>query len=219
MNRFFRIISWVFMPLTMPLIALAIAMYIPTYLDFYTQTNSLFYLDASVKRFFFNSFTLFGWVFPVTSILILKLTKQIDSIELDNQKQRFSPLLLSGIYAIMLLTLLFKFNSQVILSRHLFALALSGTFVAVIFLLINLRFKISLHAAGVGIFLGFLFAYYQEQSLINIWPLYLACILGGLVIASRIWLKKHTNSELTAGCILGFFITFTIDLISVHFFK
>lgn len=218
MNKLFRVISWVFMPLTMPLIALAAAMYIPTHLDFNTYTNSLFYLDGSVKRFFFNSFALFGWLFPVTSILILKMTKQVDSIELDNQKQRFTPLLLSGIYAIMLVILLIKFNSQVTLSRHLFSLAFSGIMVAFTYLLINTKFKISLHAGGVGILIGFLFSYYLEQSLVNVWPLYVACILGGSVIASRIKLKKHTNNELIAGFILGFFITFIIDIICIHYF-
>ena len=162
------------MPLTMPLVALAIVLYTPTELDFYTQINSLYYLEPSVKRFFFNSFALFGWMFPVVSILILRLTKQIDSIELDNQKQRFAPLLLSGVYAVMLLTLLFKFNAQVTLSVHLFSLAFSGVFVAVIFLIVNLKFKISLHAAGVGILLGFLF-------------------LGNLVFSQEIALLKYAG--------------------------
>lgn len=218
MNKIFQVISWVFMPLSMPLIALVIVFYTPTHLDFYTQPNSLFYQDDSVKRFFFNSFALFGWVFPTASVVIMRLTKQIDSIELDVQKQRFGPLFLSGIYAAMLLTLLFKFNDQFYLSRHLFALAFSGIFVALIFLLVNLKFKISLHAGGVGMLLGFLLSYYLEQSLIIIWPVYVACILGGLVIASRMGLKKHTNYELIIGFISGFIITFSTDFISVLYF-
>lgn len=218
MRTFANLISWVFMPLTMPLIALIIVMYTPTHLDFNTFSNSLYYLDHSVKRFFFNSFALFGWIFPTTSILILKMTRQIDSIELDNQKQRFIPLLLSGIYALMLITLLYKFNAQVTLSRHLFALASSGMLVAVIYLAINTQLKISLHAGGAGILLGFLFSYYLEQSLIMVWPLYVACIIGGVVIASRIQLKKHTNFELFIGFILGFFITFIVDIIWVKYF-
>lgn len=219
MNRFFQIISWVFMPLTTPLIGLAIVLYTPTHLDFNTITNSLFYLDDSIKRFFFNAFALFGWILPVMSILVLKLSKQIDSVELDNQKQRFTPLLLSGIYALMLVMLLFKFNNQVKLSAHLFGLAFSGVFVALIFSVINLKFKISLHAAGVGMLLGFLLSYYLEQSLIIVWSIYLACVIGGFVITSRIWLEKHTNNELILGFVSGFLITFITDLLSVYFFN
>lgn len=218
MNTFSNIISWVFMPLTMPLIALIVVMYTPTQLDFNTFSNSLFYLDGSVKKFFFNSFTLFGWIFPTVSILLLKMTKQVDSIELDNQQQRFLPLLLTGIYALMLMTLLYKFNNQMALSRHLFSLASSGILVAAIFMTINLKTKISLHAGGVGILLGFLFSYYMEQSLIVVWPLYVSCIVGGCVIASRIQLKKHTDFQLLLGFILGFFITFIVDIIWVRYF-
>lgn len=218
MNRFFQIISWVFMPLTIPLIGLVIVLYTPTHLDFNTIANSLFYLDDSIKRFFFNAFALFCWILPIMSILVLKLSKQIDSIELNNQKQRFTPLLLSGIYALMLVILLFKFNNQVQLSAHLFALAFSGIFVALIFSIINIKFKISLHSAGIGMLLGFLLSYYLEQSLIIIWPIYLACILGGVIIASRIWLEKHANNELILGFVCGFLITFITDLLSVYFF-
>lgn len=170
MSSFFRVISWLFMPLTMPLLALVVVLYTPTHLDFLTFNNSLYFLDNSVKLFFFNSFSLFGWLFPVISIVIMKFTKQVDSVELDNQKQRSLPLIMSGVYAVFLIILLYKFNTQITLSSHLFGLAYAGVFVAVIFLIINYKFKISLHAGGVGILLGFLFSYYLEQSLLVFWP-------------------------------------------------
>lgn len=217
MNKIFGVISWVFMPLTMPLIALLIVMNAPADVDFNTYLNSLYIISTPIKRFFFNAFLLFGWVFPVLSLLILRLTKQIDSMELDNQKQRLAPLLLTGMYSLMLFILLFKFNTEIHLSRHLFALAGSGVIMSVIFLVINLKFKVSLHAGGVGMLLGFLFSYYLEQSLISLWPLYIVCIGGGLVIAARIGLKKHTNSELIVGFVLGFIVTFIVDLISLLF--
>lgn len=216
MNKIFNVISWVFMPLTMPLIALLIVMNFETDIDFTNFWNSLYHLKPPIKRFFFNAFFLFGWVFPVLSLLILKLTKQIDSIELDNQKQRTTPLILTGLYSLMLLILLFKFNSEdIYLSRHLFSLAFSGVLMSILFLIINLKFKISLHAGGVGMLLGFLFSYYLDQSLIDMLPLYLACIVGGIVISARIGLKKHSNSELIVGFILGFIITFIVDYLSI----
>jgi membrane-associated phospholipid phosphatase len=217
MKTFYQIVSWVFMPLMMPLLALLITFYTPTSIDFNHLSNSFYFLDPSVKQFFFNAFGLFGWVFPIASILIMKLTNQIESVELNQQHQRFVPLLLVGIYAVMLLMLLFKFNSQYAISKHFFSLAFSGVLVAVIFLIINLRFKISLHAGGVGMLLGFLFSYYLEQSLLVIWPLYIACAIGGLVISSRIGLKKHSNFELIFGFVLGFLITFTMDLVCVYY--
>ncbi len=205
------------MPLTIPILALLFVFYTPTDINFYALSNSLYFIDDSMKRFFLNAFGLFGWVFPVLSILILKMTKQVETVELDLQKQRTTPLFLSGVFGLMLLILLFKFNTQVTLSRHLFALVISGVLMAFIFLFINLKFKISLHAGGVGLLLAFVMAYYLEQPLKLIWPLYVVCIICGLVIASRIWLQKHTNSELFFGFIFGFIITFATDLISVQF--
>lgn len=206
------------MPLAMPLVALLIVFYTPTYLDFKTQINSLYYLDPSIKRFFLNSFILFCWVFPVITILIMKLTKQISSIELDVQKERFSPLLFSGIYSAMLLTMLFKFNTQIILSQHLFSIAASGVIASLILATINFKYKISLHAAGVGLLLGFLFSYYTEQAIVNLWSLFFACIIGGVVISARIKLNKHTNKELIAGFLTGFIISFVTDFVIILYF-
>lgn len=206
------------MPLSIPLIVLLVVMYTPTYLEFSTQTNSLFFLNNGVKLFLLRSFALFGFVFPVISILILKYSRQIDSLQLDNQRQRTVPLFLSGMYAIMLFTLLMRFQSQVSLSAHLFSLTVSGAIIAFVSLLINLRFKVSLHASGAGILLGFMFSYYMEQSLLVSWPIYMCSIVAGLIIASRIFLRKHTISELLIGFNIGFFVTFLTDYLFVLYF-
>lgn len=218
MRGVYQVISWLFMPLTMPLFALLIVFYTPSGINFSTLGNSLYFLEPASKRFFFNSFGLFGFIFPIVSIVIMRLSKQVESLELDLQRQRFIPLFLVGCYALMLTVLLWKFNAQVPISKHFFGLALSGVMVAFGFMLINLKTKISLHAGGVGMLLGFLFSYYQDQVIVVFWPLYVACIIAGLVISSRIALKKHTISQLFFGFILGFLITFTLDYISVKLF-
>lgn len=205
------------MPLAMPLVALLIVFYTPTYLDYKIQINSLYYLDSSIKLFFFKSFVLFCWVFPVLTILIMKLTKQISSIELDEQKERFSPILFTGIYAAMLLTMLFKFNTQIILSKHLFSIAASGIVTSLLFIIINFKYKISMHAAGAGLLIGFIFSYYMDQPIVNLWSLFFACMLGAVVITSRIILNKHTNKELVSGFIIGFIIGFVTDFIIIAY--
>src|SRR5690606_10151287 len=161
MRGVYQVISWLFMPLTMPLFALLIVFYTPSGINFSTLGNSLYFLEPASKRFFFNSFGLFGFIFPIVSIVIMRLSKQVESLELDLQRQRFIPLFLVGCYALMLTVLLWKFNAQVPISKHFFGLALSGVMVAFVFMLINLKTKISLHAGGVGMLLGFLFSYYQ----------------------------------------------------------
>lgn len=104
------------------------------------------------------------------------------------------------------------------LSQHLFSIAASGVIASLVLTTINFKYKISIHAAGVGLLLGFLFSYYTEQAIVNLWSLFFACVLGGIVISARIKLKKHTNEELIAGFLTGFIISFVTDFVIVLYF-
>lgn len=204
------------MPLTMPILAIVITFYTPTLFEFKSHYNCHFILHNTLKQFFISSFIMFGIIFPVISLLILKLTKQVDSLELENQKQRSLPILLTGLFGLMLIVLLFQFNTQLPLSKHILGLAISATLMSFSYLLVNTKFKVSLHAGGAGLLLGFLLSYYTDQVIINAWPIYGACILTGIIIAARIILKKHSTKELVIGFLIGFLITFIVDYICIH---
>lgn len=209
-------ISWLFMPLTMPLLALFLVFYIPADYDYTAFQNSLYNLPTQHKLVYLNAFLVFGFVFPVVSLLILKATKMVDSIELEDQKQRNTPIFLTACYATMVIFILFKMDSSAAkISHHIYALAISGALMSFIFLIINQKVKISLHAGGVGLLLGFIFAYYLEQSLLVFWPIVVICILAGVVLSTRLYLQKHSTFELYLGLIIGFLITFSTDIISL----
>lgn len=214
-----QIISWIFTPLAMPVLAMLIVFYTPSAIDFSTHMNALYFINDQAKSYLLSLFFMFSWLFPVVSLLILRYTKQVDSIELNVQSQRFVPIILSGIYAAMLAALLFKLNTYFYISRHLFAMATSGVLVAIACILINRFFKISMHAAGAGMLIGFLASYYSSQALLIAWPFYFAIMLGGIVISSRIYLKKHTNFELVSGFLLGLSITYLSDVVWINVIK
>ena len=218
MKPFFRFISYVFIPLAMPLFALLIVFYTPTFIDFKTQINSLYFIEPSFKKFFLNAFSLFCWVFPVITLLVMKLSKQISSIELHHQKERFLPMVMTGAFLVMLLIMLYKFNEQLTLSKHLFALVYAGIIASLVYATINFFQKISLHAAGAGLLLGFLFAYYLNQSIAVVWPIYAACLLSGTIVAARMYLQKHSNKELLLGFSIGFVIAFVTDILLILYF-
>ena len=94
----------------------------------------------------------------------------------------------------------------------MYALCLSGAVVISIFTIVNNYFKVSLHATGVGIFTGFLLAYFSEQLFFNIWILALGFIVSGIVLSSRLFLEKHTPKELLVGYVFSFLITFGLNL-------
>lgn len=208
------IISWVFIPLIMPVLALLFAMYVPAELD-YTSYNSLYFLDGQSKFYFLYSFTVFAFVAPGVSILILRAAKVIQSIELESSAERFVPLFLTAAYSAMLLGLLIKLEQDVLISKHLIGLAIAGLVLSVVYGIINYWTKISLHAGGAGMLVGFVLAYSLEQSLLISWPIYVVIILAALIMMSRIYLGKHTPQQAYLGFVLGSFITFSVDYFSI----
>lgn len=200
------------------MIALTIVLFTPAQLDYLTRYNSLYEIPMQAKLYFLYTFGVFGLVAPVVSLLILRASRIIDSVELDNQRQRSAPIFLTGAYAAMLVALLFKVNSEnAIISHHAFALAFSGVAMSFLFLIINLRTKISLHAGGVGLAIAFVLAYYLEQSLLVFWPVYLLCLIGGGVLSARLYLGKHTSFEAYLGLFLGSLVTFITDFVCVQY--
>jgi len=216
MHRLSQIISWLFLPFTMPVLALVVAMFTPAAMN-YQSLDSLYDLDTRVKIYFIINFLLYSVLLPAIAILLLRYTKRIDSVELDKRNQRFVPLILTCLSSVLLIYLLFETREKVHVSAHLFGMAAAGFFMTLSFGLINLKMKISLHAGGVGMLVGFIVAYSLNQSFLVIWPLILAIIVAGLVISARLILNKHTPKQVYLGFSLGSLITFGSDLFFVSF--
>ncbi len=214
MKFFSGFISWLFIPLVMPVLALLFAMYVPAELD-YTSFNSLYFLDSQSKFYFLYSFTVFGLVAPGVSILILKTARVVKTIGLESSNERFVPLFLTAAYSTMLLVLLMNLQKEVLISKHFIGLAIAGISMSVLYGIINYWTKISLHAGGVGMLVGFALAYSFEQSLLTLWPLYGVVLLAGLILMARIYLGKHTPQQAYLGFVIGSFITFSIDYLCV----
>jgi membrane-associated phospholipid phosphatase len=68
----------------------------------------------------------------------------------------------------------------------------------------------SLHASGVGILTGFIFAFCLTQVVYQFWIIVAVIVVSALVISSRLYLKKHTPIELFLGYIISIFVTFFV---------
>ena len=94
---------------------------------------------------------------------------------------------------------------------------LFGNFIALfIALIINLYYKISLHAIGIFGLVGMLIAYSQTQlnamnqdGITNLFLIVYLIIVASLVNSARLYLKSHTLSEVLSGMVLGFFIVYS----------
>ena len=139
--------------------------------------------------------------YPLVAVLLLKGLGFIPSIYLRNQKDRIIPYIASGIFYFWGYTV-FKEQSlypSVVASFILgIFLASSGALIA------NIYFKISMHAIGMGGWLGLFVLIANNGSMLMTWPLAIVILLTGLVGTARLILNSHKPNEIYAGFLLGF---------------
>jgi hypothetical protein len=210
-----HLISWVFLPLLMPTYGILVTMYVPSIPKDLTQ-SSLYFLMPELKMRLILLFFLFSAVAPGLSFLALHQKKVISTIDIENQRERNIPLLVMMAYSLVLFLLFFVKAPKSALPIAFYALPLSGFFVTAIFMGINKWIKISLHAGGAGILVGFLFAFFLEQQSFAIWILPIAIFVSGLTIAARLYLNKHRPVEVYTGWTLAVLITFFTHYIYVQ---
>jgi len=212
-----QFISWILMPLIIPALALAIVLFLPTELSF-TNHNSLYFWDIGAKKYLIGIFLFFGFILPGFSVFIMRYARMIKSVEMETQRERSIPLILTAVYCMFLILLLLKLNTTTIISAHLFGLAFSGLFMALLFAISNASFKISLHAGGAGMLIAFVLSYSLDQTVFLFWPIYMTVLLAGIILFARLYLQKHTPKELYLGFILGSIVTFIADYQCVLWF-
>lgn len=146
------------------------------------------------------------FVIPVISILFLKFTNKISSLEMSQKEERFLPFLtITSFYAIST----YLFITKIHVSEQLSVMMFIVTSLIGIILLISNWYKISVHAAGIwgafGIFSAFAIRFLTTSSIYYLIGLVL---VAGIVSYSRLYLQKHSNDEVWSGAILGFIVCF-----------
>ena len=206
-----HLISWVFLPLFMPVYGLLITMYTPSYQNSALNEDSLFFLSDGSKTAILYMFLIFSVIAPGISFVVLRKKNIISTIDMENQKERNIPMFIMLSYCLLLYFLFIVKAPNNILPKYIYALPLSGVFVTVIYTYINRWIKISLHGGGAGILTGFIFAYVFEQTLFEFWILIFVILASGLTISARLFLNKHTPKEVYTGWGLAVIMTFLIN--------
>lgn len=199
------------MPLLMPFYALVAVMFIPSTQNFNYLSENLYVVPFEFKKALLYMFFIFCIAAPGFSFLILARKKMISSVEMDGRKERSIPILIMLGYVLVLYVFLVVKVSDSGVSKFVLALPLSGVFVAISFYFLNLWKKISLHAAGVGIFTGFIFAYVLFQNYYEMYLLIFAVLISGVVMSARLYLRKHDLFEVVFGWLVAVAITFCVN--------
>ena len=77
---------------------------------------------------------------------------------------------------------------------------------------VNLFWKISTHTAAIGGVAGALIAFSGIFSYNPVWWLCIIIIVAGLLGTSRMILRQHSLSQVVAGFLLGFVLSFIVIL-------
>jgi membrane-associated phospholipid phosphatase len=199
--------SWIFLPLLMPTYGLLLTLYIPSQ-QFNLDKDSLYLLNPDLKKQLLYLFFTFSALAPGISFFALHKRQIISTIDMENQRERNIPLIIMLAYCLVLyLMFVFKAPDNV-LPKYFYALPLSGALVTGTFMFINRWIKISMHAGGAGILVGYLMAFAKQQMHFEFWIIIAAVVASGLTIASRLYLNKHRPIEVYTGWTLAVLITY-----------
>ena len=206
-------ISWVFLPLFMPIYGLLIAMYIPSLEESFFQEETMYWLAPFQKVLILSMYFVFSVLVPGISLLIMRNRNQISTIEMDDKSERKIPIVITAIYCAFLGIILLVRAPNGVLPDAIYALPWGGFVSIVLAGFITKYDKISLHALGAGMLFGFLVAYYQTQFEFSIWPIITSAVVSGLVMSSRMYLQKHNLFQSISGFLLGGIVMFLIIFI------
>ncbi|TNE56113.1 MAG: phosphatase PAP2 family protein [Bacteroidetes bacterium] len=212
-----QIISWIFIPLIMPIYALMVVMYVPSFESSFFQYNTLYWMHPNFKLLVLSMFAIFCFLAPGISLIMLRRSKAISSIEMDDRQERNIPIIISALYCLVLGVLLWVKTPNQMIPVAIYALPWGGFLGISIAGIINRFDKISLHALGAGMMFGFFISYYYYQAEYYFEILIFATLVCGLVMSARLYLKKHTMKQVISGFLLGFVSLFGILQLFIFF--
>ncbi|MGL5891104.1 MAG: hypothetical protein ACRC3B_14540 [Bacteroidia bacterium] len=143
---------------------------------------------------------------PAASVFILVRLGRVKSMQIEEQHQRNWPLLqVSFIYALCY----FMMKDKNI--PHFIVLFVFGALInMIISLLVNLRWKISLHSIGTSGLAGGITALFLRADDGSAWLVALLFVLAGAIGSARLQLRAHTPAQVAVGLLTGFAVQFLL---------
>ena len=195
MKSFYKTVSIVFQPLLMPTYAMCLLMN----MDVFLLLPLRWRLIAIVGTFVFTG------VLPAVPIWMMIKRGEVHDLFISKREERTMPYLFSFLAYIFWTLFLWR-----TLQFPLFIVAMGmGSAISIfIIFFINLKWKISAHAAGIGGLCGSVFGVCYRTGINPVWFFTIVLILSGLVAFSRLELKAHTPGQVLAGYTVGFITVF-----------
>ena len=146
------------------------------------------------------SVTILTVLLPILLFSLLKTLKKVESIYLENVKQRIIPLILNCIISVLILVRVLP-STEFIELYFFFVGVLLSTLACLILAILN--FKASIHMIASGGVLMFFIALSFHFSINISGSIALMCFIVGAIASSRLHLNAHTKIELVIGLFIG----------------
>lgn len=185
-------LSWIFVPLMMPVYGAIIAF----------TLSILSFNMLSVRVLFIGLVAGINLMLPISVIIILKRVGVLSDYGVNRRSERSLPYLI-GIVCLIATAVLLYFKHAPL---WFVAFYVGGALAGIIELLVNLRWKISAHAAGVaGVVALLTYLVLYDFTLPSAFGWLVASVaIAGFVGSARILLGKHSVWQVLAGYAVGF---------------
>ncbi len=201
MKLFFKTISIIFQPLLMPTYGILLLMN----MDVFSPLPLMWKWIAIIGTFLFTG------ILPALPIWLMIRKGDVNDIFISKREERTMPYLFSFMaYAFWVLFMWRTLQFPI----FIVAMGVGSTVSIFIIVMINLKWKISAHLAGIGGLTGSIFGVCYRMAINPVWLFTIILAISALVAISRIELKAHTPGQTLAGFTVGFFAVF---LPSIYF--
>ena len=196
MLRVARITSMVFTPFSIPFLSFLV-LFLFTYLRI---------MPLQYKLIVLGIVYCFTILTPTITIFLFRKINGLASQELSERKKRYVPILLTIISYVFCLLMMQRLNIHWYMTGIIF----SSLVVSVICIIVNIKWKLSEHMAGMG---GVIAGLVSFSALFGYNPVVWLCmfiLIAGILGSARIVLGHHSLGEVLFGFIVGFLCAFVI---------
>ena len=196
MLRVARITSIVFTPFSIPFLA-----FLVLFLFSYLRIMPILY-----KGIVLGIVYCFTILTPTITIFLFRKINGFARQELSERKKRYVPILLTIISYVFCLLMMRKLNIPWYMTGIIFV----SLVISIICILVNLKWKLSEHMAGMGGIIGGLVSVSALFSYNPVVWLCLFILIAGILGSARIVLGHHTLGEVLSGFVVGLVCSFLI---------
>ena len=184
-----RVISAIFTPFSIPFLAFLI-LFLFSYLRI---------MPIQYKLIVLGVVYCFTILMPTLTIVLFRKINGFSPEDLGERKRRFMPFLLTITSYVFCLVMMHRLN----IPWYMTGIILAALIMMVICIVVNLKWKLSEHMAGVGAIVGGLVSFSALFGYNPVWWLCLFILIAGVLGTARIILQHHTLGEVLVGFAVG----------------